>query len=270
MLGAGTLMTFIIVLLYRSVLPAWFADLWNDPNYSHGLLVPLVSLWLAYERRDAIAALTPHPARSALFLVVGALLLLLVGRLAAELFIMRVSLLLLLAALMAFIAGYAYVRVLALPLAFLLFMVPLPTIVLNAVTLPLQFVASELAVTLLHWLGFPALREGNVIILPNAALEVVEACSGLRSLISLGATGVVVAVLSLRRPLLQALLVASSVPIAVLTNGARVGGTGVLAFYYGPSVAEGFFHGFSGWIVFVCALALLSLEAAVARAYDSR
>jgi exosortase len=269
-LGASGLMALTLAIVYRSVLPSWLADLWNDPNYSHGLIVPAVSAWLTYERRDQLRKLLPHPASSALALVLGGLALLVLGRLAAELFLMRVSLLVLVTGLLAFICGYAYVRALALPLAFLLFMVPLPTIVLNAVTLPLQFVASEVAVTILHWLALPALREGNVIVLPNAALEVVEACSGLRSMVSLGAMSVIIAVLTLRRTLLRALLVASSVAIAVLTNGTRISGTGVLAYYYGPSVAEGFFHGFSGWMVFVCGLALLGLEATAMRRWDTR
>jgi exosortase len=263
--GAWTLMGLAIGVLYRFVWPSWIADLWNDPDYSHGLMVPFVSAWLAYDRRGRLASLVPQPALSALVLILGALALLMLGRLASELFLMRVSLVALLTGLLAFICGYVYVRALALPLAFLLFMVPLPTLILNAVTLPLQFAASEVAVTVLQWLGLPALREGNVIVLPATALEVVEACSGLRSLVSLGAMSVVVAVLTLRSPWLRLLLILSSVPLAVLTNGARVSGTGVLAYSYGPAVAEGFFHGFSGWMVFVCALALLSFEAGALR-----
>jgi exosortase len=269
-LGAGALMVLAVAVLYRSVFPSWASDLWNDPNYSHGLIVPFVALWLAYERRNDWIRLSPHPARSALALILGGIVLLLLGGLAAEVFVMRMSLLLLGTGLLAFVFGYAYVRALALPLAFLLFMVPLPSIVLNEITLPLQFVASEMAVTFLHWLALPALREGNVIVLPNGALEVAEACSGVRSLISLGAMSVVVAVLTLRRPLLQGLLVASSVAIAVLTNGLRIAGTGVLAYVYNPTVAEGFFHGFSGWMVFVVALVLLGLEAGALQPWDRR
>jgi len=267
-LGAAALMAVAISLLYRSVLPSWLADLWSDENYSHGLIVPFVSLWLAYERRHELARHVPQPAWLGLAIVLAAIVLLLLGRLAAELFVMRVSLLVLLTGLVLYVFGYHYLRVLGLPLAFLLFMVPLPTLVLNAMTLPLQFVASEVAVTLLHALHFPALREGNVIVLPNAALEVVEACSGLRSLISLAAMSVIVALLMLRSLPLRLLLILSSVPIAVLTNGARISVTGILAYYYGAAVAEGFFHGFSGWIVFLTALALLSASAAALHPFD--
>jgi exosortase len=255
----------LVLALYRAVLPSWVADLWNDPNYSHGLLVPFVSGWLAYRRRADLAALRPQPAASALLLVLASLGLLLAALLAAELFTMRLSLLLLLTGLLAFILGYAYVRVLALPLAFLLFMVPLPALVWNAVAFPLQLLASQLAVALLQGVGVPALREGNVILLPNISLEVVEACSGLRSLVSLGALSVLLAVLSLRGYGSRIALVLSSVLVAVVANGARVAITGVLADRWGPQLAQGFLHLFSGWVVFVVALLLLGGEAAVLR-----
>ena len=262
------LLALLMVLAYRSVLPAWLSDLWVDPNYSHGLLVPFVSAWLVYERRQALAMLVPQPALSALPLLAFAIVLMAVGLLSAEFFITRVSLLALAAAVIAFVLGYSYLRTLALPLAFLLFMVPLPVLVFNAIAFPLQLFASHLAITVLHAVGVPALREGNVIELPNGALEVVEACSGLRSLVSLGATSVLLAVVSLRRRSLQLLLVASSIAIAVLANGARIAGTGVLAYHYGPRVAEGLFHGFSGWIIFVSALLWLAGEGIVLRRLD--
>ena len=256
--------------LYRSVLPAWLQDLWMDPDYSHGLLVPFVSVWLAYERRERVMALPSDPAPSAILLVLGSLGLFVVGVLAAELFVTRFSLLVLIASLTAFIFGFGHLRALALPIGFLVFMVPLPALVFNAVALPLQMMASQLAVTTLQALGVPALREGNIIFLPNAALEVVEACSGLRSVISLGATSVLLAALSLRTLPWRLALVASSVLVAVLANGARVAGTGVLAYRYGPAAAQGFFHSFSGWIVFVTAVGAVALEAVVFRRLEQR
>jgi exosortase len=252
--------------LYRRVLPAWIGDLWVDPNYSHGLLVPGCALWLAYERRDQLLKLTPRPAPSAVIVVIGALAMLMVGVLAAELFVTRLSLVLLIVGLVGFILGYAYLRVLAWPLGFLLFMVPLPTLVFNAIALPLQFLASRLAVDTLRAAGVPALREGNVILLPNISLEVVEACSGLRSLISLSAVAVLLAALTLRRTAARLVLIMSSLPIAVVTNGARIALTGIIAYVFGAKTAEGFFHGFSGWLVFIAALGLLAGEAGMVRA----
>jgi exosortase len=266
--GAGLLALSIV--LYRHILAAWASDLWIDPNYSHGLLVPFVSAWLVYERRRQLAALAVRPAISAIILVLAGLLLLAVGLLAAELFTARLSFLVLVTGLIAFNLGYGSVRALALPLGFLLFMVPLPALVLNAVSLPLQFLASQLAVSVLQEVGIPALREGNVIMLPHVSLEVVEACSGLRSLVSLAAVAVLLAALVLRRPVTRILLVASSVLIAVLTNGARVAGTGILSHHFGAAAAEGFFHEFSGWVMFVAALCLLGPEASLLRRLERR
>jgi exosortase len=261
--GAGLVVLGLV--LYRHILASWISDLWIDPNYSHGLLVPFVSAWLVYERRDRLAKLTVRPAASAIPLVVTGVLLLAMGLLAAELFTTRLSFLVLITGFVAFNLGWAFVRALALPLGFLLFMVPLPTLVLNAVSLPLQFVASQYAVSVLQAIGIPALREGNVVMLPNVSLEVVEACSGIHSLVSLGAVAVLLAALTLRRAVPRLLLVASSILIAVLTNGARVAGTGILSYHFGAAAAEGFFHEFSGWVIFVAALGLLGLEAGVLR-----
>jgi len=266
---AGALLLAAVGAVYRDVVPSWVTDLWTDPNYSHGLLVPAVSVWLAYQRRDELLALAPKPALSAIVLIAFALLLFAAGGLAAELFTTRLSMVVLLCGLVAFILGYGYLRVLALSIGFLFFMVPLPTVVFNAIAFPLQLLASQFAIAVLHALGMPALGEGNVIMLPNTSLEVAEACSGLRSLISLGATSFLIAAVSLRRPVARLALVLLSVPVAVLMNAVRVSGTGILAYHFGPSVAEGFFHGFSGWLIFLAALASLGMLAALLRRLEA-
>jgi exosortase len=196
------------------------------------------------------------------------MVLLVAGTLGAELFTTRLSGLIVITGLIGFILGYNYIRTLALPLAFLLFMVPLPALVLNAIAFPLQLLASQMAVGILHGIGVPALREGNVIALPNITLEVVEACSGLRSLVSLGALSVLLAALTLRGTVPRLVLIASSLPIAVITNSVRVSGTGVLAYRFGAQLAEGFLHSFSGWVVFVIALVLLGAEGSALRLLD--
>ncbi|MFI5399128.1 MAG: exosortase/archaeosortase family protein [Candidatus Binatia bacterium] len=268
--GGVVLLVLTVGMLYRTVLPSWLEDLWIDPNYSHGLLVPFAAAWLVYERRDRLASLTPNPAGSGGIIVLGGLALLMAGVLAAELFTTRVSMLVVITGLVSFILGYGYIRALALPLAFLLFMVPLPALVLTAIAFPLQLLASQFAVSTLQAVGVPALREGNVILLPNGALEVVEACSGLRSLVSLAATSVLISVVTLRTSILRLVVVMASVPIAVLMNGFRVSGTGVLAYHFGTGVAEGFFHTFSGWLVFVGALLVLGTLASAARRFERK
>ena len=256
--------------LYAPVWPEWASDLWNDPDYSHGLLVPFVSAWLVYERRAELARLPPRPSLSGVVLLLLGVGVLLAGLLAAEFFLTRVSLIVLLAGLVVLNLGFGHLRLLALPIGFLFFAIPLPAIVLNAITFPLQLIASKLAIATLHAIEVPSLREGNVILLPNTSLEVAEASSGLRSLVALTATSVLVATLMLRSLPARLFLIALSVPIAVVLNGLRVAGTGFLAYHVGAGAAEGFFHGFSGWVVFVAALATIALSTWPLRRLEER
>jgi exosortase len=145
------------------------------------------------------------------------------------------------------------------PLAFLILMIPLPAILFNQIAFPLQLIASQFGEAVIRAVDIPVLREGNVLILANISLEVAEACSGIRSLISLITLAVVFGYIGDSRNWARVAITASAIPVAVVTNGARVAGTGVAAHYYGKAAAEGFFHEFSGWLVFIAAFALLLL-----------
>jgi exosortase len=158
-----------------------------------------------------------------------------------------------------FFAGWKMLRGLAFPLAFLALMIPLPAIIYNQVTFPLQLLASRLSSSGLESVGVPVLREGNVLVLPNYSLEVVEACSGIRSLMSLIALAVAYGYFVEKRPWVRITLVALMVPIAVASNAMRVMGAGVLTYLFGPQAAEGFFHSFQGWLIFVFAVACMLL-----------
>jgi exosortase len=146
------------------------------------------------------------------------------------------------------------------PIIFLLFMIPLPAIILNTITFPLQLLAAKLSTFSLQMIGLPVYREGNIIFLPHATLEVVEACSGIRSLVSLTALTVVFACITQHHICKRGMLMVSAVPIALAANAFRIWGTGVLACLYGTKVAEGFYHVFAGWLVFVVAFILLLME----------
>jgi exosortase len=159
-----------------------------------------------------------------------------------------------------YLCGWKILRALAFPLAFLLFMVPLPAIILNTITFPLQLLAAKLSTASLQLIGLPVFREGNIIFLPHTTLEIVEACSGIRSLVSLLALAVVFAYMTQRHTGKRWTLAVSAVPIALVANAFRIWGTGVLAFFYGTQVAEGFYHTFAGWLVFVVAFVLLLSE----------
>jgi exosortase len=233
------------------------ADWATDDNYSHGFLVVPVALYLAWERRHAVVAAAARPSVAGLAVIVGSLLLLGAGTLGAELFLTRVALVGVLGGVVLFVFGWAHLRLLAFPIGFLLLMIPLPALLFNQVALPLQLLASQVGEAGLEAFGVPVLREGNVMILANTTLEVAEACSGIRSLVSLLTLGIVYAYFMDSRLWVRWVLTLSTVPIAVLTNGLRVAGTGLAAHYYGAEAAEGFLHGFSGWMVFVAALALL-------------
>jgi len=249
--------------LYATVLPPLITDWLDDPNYSHGFLVPGLSAYFVWERRQTLVRLRPQPHWGGLVLLWCGLGMLLLGHLGAELFLMRSSMVVVLTALVWYLLGLPYVHALAFPLAFLLFMIPLPAILLNTITLPLQRLATQVSTFALQLVQLPVYREGNIIYLPHTTLEVAEACSGLSSLVSLLALAVVLAYITQHRLGTRWILVLSAIPIALVANAFRIWTTGVLAQRYGPHVAEGFYHTFAGWLVFVVALGLLLGEGAL-------
>ena len=204
-----------------------------------------------------LASIPVDPSWSGLGIIVLALLVYLLGVIGAELFLSRSSFILLLAGLVIYFLGWGYFRALIFPWAFLFLMVPMPTLVLSEVTFPLQFFASKVASWLLALAGVPVLREGNIIQLPTMSLEVVEACSGIRSLVSLVTLAVIYGYLMESGRAFRVILALAAVPIAIAANSLRVMGTGLLGLYWGPEKAEGFFHTFSGWVIFILALGML-------------
>lgn len=241
-------------------------DWYNDGNYSHGFLIIPIALYLAWERRDRLKTIPPASTLFGLVVVVGSLLVLVAGILGSELFLQRISIVGAVIGTVLFMFGWHSVRVLAFPLAFLLLMIPIPAIIFNQIAFPLQLLASRFGETAMGLANVPVLREGNVLILANTTLEVAEACSGIRSLVSLLTLAIVLGYFSDSRTWVRVLVTLSSVPVAVITNGLRVAGTGIAAHQFGPEAAEGFFHEFSGWIVFVTAFALMiGLQQGIAR-----
>ena len=244
-------------LLYQEAIPRLVQDWTNDDNYSHGFLIVPVALFLAWERRKALKALTPRPSLFGLLIVLGSAAVLIAGVLGAELFLTRVSIIGTIVGTVLFLFGWRHLRVLTFPVAFLLLMIPLPAIIFNQIAFPLQLLASRVGETALNAASIPVLREGNVIILAHTTLEVAEACSGIRSLISLLTLGIVFGYLVDGRGWVRWAIALSAIPIAVMANGFRVAGTGIAAHYYGAAAAEGFFHTFSGWLVFIVAFGLM-------------
>ena len=266
---------------YATVFAKLSRDWWSDENYSHGLLIPFIIGYILWLQRDKLAA---APVRPSILLgglaIVISLIALWMGVAGAELYTQRLSFLLLLAGTALYFWGGHVLRLLFVPLSLLFLALPIPVIVFNKIAFPLQLFASRCAVWSMAVLGIPVLRQGNVIELKplnsfdTKKLEVVEACSGIRSLMTLITLAVVFAYFTHPRSkdaqpksFLQwiksygfwrsTIIVVSAVPIAILTNALRVSGTGVLAHYYGVQVADGFFHSFSGWAIYIVAFLML-------------
>jgi exosortase len=243
--------------LYWDVITKLVHDWGHDDNYSHGFLIVPIALYFVWERRHRLDAAPIAPSALGLILIVGSLATLIAGVLGAELFLTRISIIGLVAGLVLFMLGWQHLRILSLPILFLLLMIPIPAILFNQIAFPLQLLASRFGELTLQMFHIPVLREGNVITLANTQLEVAEACSGIRSLISLLTLGIVYGYFVHPSAWVRTVIALSTIPVAILANGLRVAGTGVAAHYYGPAAAEGFFHTFSGWLVFLVAFAML-------------
>jgi len=249
----------LTIFVYYDVVARLIHQWSNDPNFSHGFIVPLFSAFIVWTQRRELVELPVKPSNWGFVIIAGSLLMVIVGSLGAELFVARVSLVLLLGGMVIFLLGWQHFRVVLFPWLFLFLMVPIPAIIFSQLTLPLQTLAAKLATVALQAVGIPVLREGNVIALPAMPLEVAEACSGIRSLLSLGTLAIIYGYF-LETKLWPRLLIAlAAIPIAVLANGFRIFGTGVLVQYWDADKALGFFHEFSGWLVFIVSMMLLFL-----------
>ncbi len=249
----------LLLWLYHTIFSRLVLQWLHDPNFSHGFFVPIFSLFVLWERRSKIASLPQQPAWSGLLVLTFGLCVLATGVLGAELFLSRTSFLLVITGLAALFLGWGHVRAALFPLLFLLLMIPIPSIVFNSITSPLQTLASIFAAHMLPLLGVPVLREGNILRLPAMALEVAQACSGIRSLMSLLTLAIIYGYLMEPRTWIRVTLAVASIPVAVLANSLRIVGTGLIVQYWDPAKAEGFFHLFSGWLVFVVSLGMLYL-----------
>ncbi len=247
----------LLGLLYHSVIPSMVADWRMDENYSHGFLVPAVSAWFLWRERRRLLDAPLAPSWLGLPLVMLGLAQLALGSVAVELFTMRSSLVTLSMGLVLHFLGLQALRVALFPLAYLLFMVPLPATAYNAVAFPLKLLVTDASVAILKALGIAVLQEGNILHFPETTLEVADACSGMRSLVSLGALGAAYAFMLPLPAVSRAILVLASVPIAMSANILRVVGTGLLSHHWSPRAAMGFFHEFAGLAVFVMAMLLI-------------
>lgn len=249
----------LVLAVYWHVLFKLVVTWFEVPDYSHGILVPIFAGYLIWTKRKDLMAIEIAPTWSGIAVVAMALALLILGEFGAESFISRVSVIILCAGLVLGFGGEPLLRELRFPLMVLLLAVPIPAIVFNQIALPLENLASRLATVLLHLNGVPALRLGNVIDLPSIRLEVAEACSGIRSLMSLFTFAIFYGYFFEKTIPRRVILALASIPIAIAANAVRIFGTGMCVQYWDADRALGFFHEFSGWVVFLVSLGCLSV-----------
>jgi exosortase len=232
-------------------------DLWESEDNSHGFLVPVFVTFVLWHERSRYRPVPQAPSGLGLAINLFSLTLLIGGTLGADYFTARFSLCTLLAGIVVYLSGWKMLRAVAFPLAYLALMIPLPNIIHNQITFPMQLLASRIAETLISLTGVPVFREGNLLRVPFYSVEVVQACSGIRSLLSLVALGAAYAYAAETRSWLRVMLVILMLPIAIFTNAVRIMSACLLGYKVGPEWAEGFVHLFSGWLIFVVALTLL-------------
>ncbi|MDP9054787.1 MAG: exosortase/archaeosortase family protein [Acidobacteriota bacterium] len=254
--GAIAWVSILLAACYGPVLFA-LVERWNiDPDMGHGFFVPVIAGYIAWQKRDSIANLAPSPNWWGLAIMLWAGLQLYIGTLGAELFLARTSFVISIAGAVLLLGGTRYLKIFRFPILLLFFMIPIPAIIYNQLTFPLQIVASKVGENAIDLLQIPVMREGNVLILPRQTLNVVEACSGIRSLLTLTFLSLVYGYFFEKRRWVRIALFCSTIPIAIAANGGRVAFTGVVS-QFNPDLAEGWFHEAQGWVIFMIALAIL-------------
>ena len=246
----------LLLLSYAPVLWRLLRQWDADPDMGHGFFVPIVAGFILWQKRAELLALKPAPNWWGLAVVLYGGVQLWIATLGAELFLARTAFVISIIGIVLLLGGTAWVRALAFPLFLLFFMIPIPTVVYNSITFPLQLLASRVAKQALDLMQIPVLRDGNVLELAEQKLSVVEACSGIRSLLSLTFLSLVYGYFFESKVWMRVALFFSTIPIAIVANASRVTLTGVLT-EYKPELAEGFFHTASGWVIFMAALAIM-------------
>lgn len=250
--------TALLFLLFAPVLVSMAKEWGTDEDMGHGMFVPVIAIWITWQKRGELSKL---PIKSSywgfLFLLWGGLQLF-IATLGVELFLARTAFIVSLVGVILAVWGMPMLRALAFPLFLLIFMIRIPAIIYNQITFPLQLFASSVAEVTLSLIGIPVFREGNILELPSQRLSVVEACSGIRSLLSLTFLSLVYGYFFEQKTWLRVVLFFSTVPIAIGANAFRVTLTGILS-EFKRELVEGVFHAAEGWVIFMIALVLLVL-----------
>lgn len=249
----------MFAILYHDILTDLIKDWSENDNYSHGFLIPIISGYMIWQKKQILAKVDKKNNAWGLLVISFAISLYIVGNIGAELFFMRFSIVVLIAGLVLYMLGKDILLITLVPILYLIFMIPIPAIIWNKIAFPLQLFAAKLSASAVYTIGIPVLREGNVLHLANTSLEVVDACSGLRSLTSLLALAGAFAYIGNLKVINKWILFLSAVPVAILVNVFRLTITAILAHRIGEKAAQGFLHDASGLLVFVMAFIIIFL-----------
>lgn len=245
--------------LYHQTLVKLISDWSSDPNFSHGFLIPFVALFMVWHQQNSIRQIPVNSSKTGVFLILFGMLVHIAGNVGSELFLMRFSMVITIAGIVSYYFGNKMLKGLIIPICYLIMMIPIPAIIWNKIAFPLQLFAANLSSQSISMLGIPVFREGNILHLSNTSLEVIDACSGIRSLTSLLALSGALSYLVSLSVIKKWILFLSAIPIAVAVNVVRLTITGGLAAWVGPETAHGFLHDMSGLIIFASALVLVYL-----------
>jgi exosortase len=248
----------LLAVCYAPVLHRLVDQWYNDEDMGHGFFVPVIAAYIAWQKRDLIAGKLPKPSWWGVPVLLWAGMQLYLATLGAELFSARTSFVISIIGAVLLLGGKEYLKIFAFPLFLLFFMVPIPAVIYNQITFPLQLLASRVAENAISMLQIPIIREGNVLELASQKLNVVEACSGIRSLLTLTFLSLVYGYFCEKRMWIRIVLFFSTIPIAIIANAGRVTLTGVIADFK-PALAEGLFHEAQGWIIFMVAFAIMAV-----------
>jgi len=248
----------LLLLCYAPVLKALLVQWYDDPDMGHGFFVPAIAGYIAWQLRDRISDKPAVPNWWGLALMIWAAVQLYIATLGAELFLARTSFVISIIGSVLLLGGTEYLKIFGFPLFLLFFMVPIPAIIYNQITFPLQLLASRVAESAIMSVGIPVIREGNVLELAEQKLNVVEACSGIRSLLTLTFLSLVYGYFAEKRTWIRVTLFLATIPIAIIANAGRVTITGIIADFR-PELAEGMFHEAQGWVIFMVAFAMLAI-----------
>ena len=244
-------------ILYSHTIIAMMRNWVGDNNFSHGFLIPAISAFMIWQKRGLLAQQNTKPSSWGIIIILAAMIMHIVGAVSAEMFIMRTSLIVCITGTIVYLFGFRKFLIICIPVIYLFFMIPIPKIIWNQISFPLQLMSAKLASIMIQLLGIPILREGNILHLSTTSLEVVDACSGLRSLTSLLALSAAFAYMINLRMFSRWLFFLSAIQIAILVNILRLTVTAVLATYVGAETAHGFLHDMSGILVFIVGFIIL-------------